>query len=118
MRLKLIALLIGCGLAAVVAAPAFATCGYDHTASSKSTSDQTAHRRANPMIRIPVSQAAFEAVGTMSPLGRVVYEPLLNAKGERLIWIEPAVLDKLEALRGPRESLSDVILRLVKMESA
>jgi hypothetical protein len=42
MRSKLIALLIGCGLAAVVAAPAFATCGYNHTASSQSTSDQTA----------------------------------------------------------------------------
>ena len=42
MRSKLIALLIACGLAAVVAAPAFATCGYDHTASSQSTSDHTA----------------------------------------------------------------------------
>ena len=45
MRSKLIALLIVCGLASVVAAPAFATCGYDHTASSQSTSDQTAQSR-------------------------------------------------------------------------
>jgi hypothetical protein len=40
MRSKLIALLIGCGLAAIVA-PALA-CDYNHTASSQSTSDQTA----------------------------------------------------------------------------
>jgi hypothetical protein len=45
MRTKLLALLIGCGLAAVVAAPAFAHCGYDHTASGQSTSDQTAQNR-------------------------------------------------------------------------
>jgi hypothetical protein len=41
MRSKLIALLICCGLAAVVAAPAFA-CDYNRTASSQSTSQQTA----------------------------------------------------------------------------
>jgi hypothetical protein len=45
MRSKLVALLIACGLAAVVAAPAFANCGYDHTASSHS-SDQTAQSKA------------------------------------------------------------------------
>jgi hypothetical protein len=51
------------------------------------------------------------------PLGSVGYEPQLSAKGERLIWIERAQADKLSALRGPGESYSDVILRLVELEA-
>jgi hypothetical protein len=66
------------------------------------------------MIRIAVSQAALEMVAAMLSLGRVVYEPLLNAKGERVIWVEGHAFDRLEALRGPCESHSDVILRLVE----
>jgi hypothetical protein len=31
---------------------------------------------------------------------------------ERLIWIERRFADRIEALRGPGESLSDVIMRL------
>jgi hypothetical protein len=34
----------------------------------------------------------------------------------RQIWVEPAVADKLTALRGPGESYSDVIIRLVEMD--
>ena len=38
--------------------------------------------------------------------------------GERLVWLEPYVLNKLRApLRGPGESYSDVILRLVEAEA-
>jgi len=39
----------------------------------------------------------------------------LNEKGERLIWLEVAVLDRLTALRGPSESYSEVTLRLVEI---
>ena len=67
------------------------------------------------MVRVAVSQVAFEAVALL-PLGRVVYEPELNAEGERLIWVERPALDKLDALRGPGESSSGVILRLVELE--
>jgi hypothetical protein len=35
-----------------------------------------------------------------------------QAQNERLIWLEPHVLNKLRALRGKGESYSDVILRL------
>jgi hypothetical protein len=34
----------------------------------------------------------------------------LILKGERHIWLEPRVLDRLKAMRGPGESYSDVIL--------
>ena len=36
-----------------------------------------------------------------------------NERGERLIWLEPTVVNRLEAMRGPGESYSDVILELV-----
>jgi hypothetical protein len=35
------------------------------------------------------------------------------AQGENLIWLDRAVVDRLRSLRGPGESHSDVILRLV-----
>jgi hypothetical protein len=35
-----------------------------------------------------------------------------NELGERLIWIEDAMADRLSAMRGPGESYSDVILRI------
>ena len=34
------------------------------------------------------------------------------------IWLDPGVLRKLKALRGPGESYSDVIVRLAKGEGA
>ena len=65
------------------------------------------------MIRIAISQAAFDAIANTLPLGSVGY----NEKGERLIWIETAVADKLAAMRGPGESYSDVILRLFEIDA-
>ena len=35
------------------------------------------------------------------------------AQGEKLIWLDRAVVDRLRAMRGLGESFSDVILRLV-----
>jgi hypothetical protein len=43
----------------------------------------------------------------------VGYENKVNERGERLIWLEPNVLARLNAVRGPGESYSDVILKLV-----
>ena len=42
----------------------------------------------SPMVRIAITEAAFAAIAATLPLGSVVYEPKLNEKGERLIWIE------------------------------
>jgi predicted CopG family antitoxin len=33
-----------------------------------------------------------------------------------VIWLEPNVVDRLRAMRGPGESFSDVIQRLVETE--
>jgi hypothetical protein len=35
-----------------------------------------------------------------------------NERGERLIWLDWAVVDRLRSLRGPGESFNDVILRM------
>jgi hypothetical protein len=46
-------------------------------------------------------------------LGCVGFENPVNENGERLVWLDRAVVDRLMSLRGPGESYSDVILRLV-----
>ena len=63
------------------------------------------------MIRIAITQAAFDAIAATLVLGSTGYENAVNEKGERLIWLDRAVVDRLRALRGPGESYSDVILR-------
>jgi hypothetical protein len=64
------------------------------------------------MIRIAITQAAFEAIASTLPFGSVSYENQINEQGQRLIWLDPTVVNRLRALRGPGESYSDVILRL------
>jgi hypothetical protein len=64
------------------------------------------------MIRIAITQAAYEAISRTLPLGSVAAEPYYNARGEREIWLEEAMVDRLGAMRGPKETYSDVIMRL------
>jgi hypothetical protein len=40
-----------------------------------------------------------------------------NDNGDQLIWLEPQVVNKLRALRGPGQSYSEVIMRLVEAEA-
>ena len=64
------------------------------------------------MIKIAISPEAFEAIAATLKFGTIGVEPQMNARGEREIWLDPQVVDRLAALRGPGESYSDVILRL------
>jgi hypothetical protein len=64
------------------------------------------------MIKIAITQAAFDAIARTMPFGSVNLEAGVDANGERYIWLPRAVVDRLRALRGPGESYSDVILRL------
>ena len=52
-----------------------------------------------------------QRLGQSKPLGSVEFEAELNAKSERLVWLDRAVVDKLAGLRHPGKSYSDVILR-------
>ena len=68
------------------------------------------------MIRIAITVEAFEAVERLLP-GNVGYEREPTDKGQRLIWLEPHIVNKLRYLRGPGESFSDVILKLAELET-
>jgi hypothetical protein len=70
------------------------------------------------VVRIAVTAETFDAIAATLPLGNVGYEAELNEKGERQIWIERPWLNKLDAMRGPGDSYSDVILRLVALETS
>jgi hypothetical protein len=50
------------------------------------------------MIRIAISQAAFEAIARTLPLGNVSFENKIDENGDRLIWLDPNVVDRLRAL--------------------
>jgi hypothetical protein len=65
------------------------------------------------MIRIAITQAAFDAIAATLPLGLVSYENAVNERGERYVWLPPNVVDRLKAQRRPGEGYSDVILRLL-----
>jgi hypothetical protein len=64
------------------------------------------------MIRIAISQTAFDAIARTMPFGSVNFEAGVDDKGERYIWLPRAVVDRLRSLRGPGDSFSDVILAL------
>ena len=64
------------------------------------------------MIRIAITEAAFEAIAATLPLGSVSYENAANERGERYVWLPPKVVDRLKAQRRPGESYSDVVLRI------
>jgi hypothetical protein len=53
----------------------------------------------------------------MSPLGSGGYENEINERGERLIWLDHAVVARFRAVRGPGESYSDAIMRLVEADA-
>ena len=53
------------------------------------------------MVRIAITQAAFDAIAKTLPLGSVGFENAVNEKGERLIWLDPGVVDRLRAMRAP-----------------
>jgi hypothetical protein len=62
------------------------------------------------MIRISISPTAFEAIAATLALGNVEYESKTDERGERLIWLDYAVVARLKAIRGRGEGYSDVIL--------
>jgi hypothetical protein len=68
------------------------------------------------MVRIAITPAAFDAICATLPVGSVAVEAEANERGERTVWPEDAMADRLAAMRGPDESYSDAILRLVELE--
>ena len=52
------------------------------------------------MVRIAISQAAFEAIVRTLPLGNVGFENKIDEEGRRLIWLDRSMVDRLRSLRG------------------
>jgi hypothetical protein len=67
------------------------------------------------VIRIAITEAAYEAIARTLALGTVAVEPQPNENGERLIWLEERWLDKLNSIRRPSESYSEAIIRLAAL---
>jgi hypothetical protein len=63
------------------------------------------------VIKIATTVEAFEAIARTLRFGSVGYEAEANERGEHLIWLEAAMVDRLGAMRGPGESYSETILR-------
>lgn len=64
------------------------------------------------MIKIAISAEAFQIIAESLPFGCVTAEPEPAPNGRVEIWLAPNLLAKLQMLRRPRESYSDVILAL------
>jgi hypothetical protein len=58
--------------------------------------------------------AAFEAIAAMLALGSVGFQRGPDARGELLIWLETAVIDRLTTMHGPGESYAIWLVRLVR----
>ena len=50
------------------------------------------------MIRIAITEAAFKAITATLPFGSLAVEAEPNERGERLIWLEDAMADRLGAI--------------------
>ena len=69
------------------------------------------------MIKIAITVEAYEAITAALPLGSVAVEPYYE-QGLRVVWLEEVWVNRLSAMRGPEESYSEAILRLIAMEDA
>jgi hypothetical protein len=63
------------------------------------------------MIRIAITQAAFDAIASTLPLVSVGYE-VEAMEGERYVWLAPNVVNRLRGMRRPGEGYSDAIKRI------
>jgi hypothetical protein len=57
------------------------------------------------VIKIDITAETFDAIEATLPLGSMGYENKVNEKGERLIWLDPGVVDRLRGLARPWREL-------------
>jgi hypothetical protein len=68
------------------------------------------------MIRVALTDAAYDAIASTLPKGAARW-PMQRDRGQSFIQVEAAVVDRMRAMRRPGESYSQVILRLVELET-
>jgi len=64
------------------------------------------------MVQIAISAEAYAAIAAILPPGAHVGPLAIAPNGQYRVWLPRAVVDRLARKRGPRESYSDVVLRL------
>ena len=67
------------------------------------------------MIRVALTGAAYYAIASTRPKGAARW-PMQRDRGQCFIQVEAAVVDRM--MRRPGESYSQVILRLVELETS
>jgi hypothetical protein len=59
---------------------------------------------------------AYEAIKATLPQDSDAWPAQHDGRGGVTIWLDRKFVDRLQAMRGPGESYSDVILRLAKAD--
>ena len=68
------------------------------------------------MIRIAITDVAYNAIASTLPKGAARW-PMQSDRDKCFIKVEAAIVDRMRTMRRTGESYSDVILRLVELES-
>lgn len=68
------------------------------------------------MVRIEVTQAAYDVLLSSLPDGWTPLEPQVSDMGNYYLWLDRRSVAQLAALRRPGEGFSEVVLRLARME--
>jgi hypothetical protein len=69
------------------------------------------------MIRVALTDAAYDAIASTLPKGAARW-PMQRDQGQCFIQVEAAVVDRMRGMRRPSESYSQVILRLVELQTS
>jgi hypothetical protein len=69
------------------------------------------------MIEIAINAAAYKAILTTLKDGLLVLPAKRIATGNYLAHLDEKTVTRLAAMRGPGESYSDIIMRLVEIET-
>ena len=66
------------------------------------------------MIGITITAGAYAAIKATLPADTRTWPTRPGDRGDVVIWLDQATVDRLGPMRGPAESYSDVILRLAR----
>jgi hypothetical protein len=89
-----------------------------HSAATETRHEITAGRDQVPGDdRVALTDAAYDAIASTLPKGAARW-PMQRDRGQCFIQVEAAVVDRMRAMRRPGESYSQVILRLVELETS
>ena len=69
------------------------------------------------MIRVVLTDAAYDPIASTLPQGAAQW-PTRRDRGKCFIQVEATMVDRMRAMRRPGECYSEVILRLVELETS